>query len=189
MRLRLRESGPEGYFNSFPLNAAMDEILTVGEVVESRAEGFSPATRSRRVGLARLLGGQGGRFSLGGVGTLRRLDVDRPGRQVPRPGGQHSLDGLRRPRRRRAGEGGRRHLGLGGRRRRRLAVQIAKLRGLTVIRVRGSPDKVRFLLDKLGIDAAFDYHDGRSSTACARRRPTGSTSTSTWWAATTSRPR
>ena len=28
--------------NSFPLNAAMDEILTVGEVVESRAEGFSP---------------------------------------------------------------------------------------------------------------------------------------------------
>ena len=42
MRLRLRESGPAGYFNSFPLNAAMDEILTVGEVVESRAEGFSP---------------------------------------------------------------------------------------------------------------------------------------------------
>ena len=51
MRLRLRESGPEGYFNSFPLNAAMDEILTVGEVVESRAEGFSPATRSRTRGV------------------------------------------------------------------------------------------------------------------------------------------
>src|SRR6478609_1267126 len=42
MRLRLRQSGPAGYFNSFRLNAAMDEIFTVGEVVESRAEGFAP---------------------------------------------------------------------------------------------------------------------------------------------------
>ena len=41
MRLRLRESGPAGYFNSFPLNAAMDGIMTVGEVVESRADGFA----------------------------------------------------------------------------------------------------------------------------------------------------
>jgi len=30
MRLRLRESGPAGYFNSFPLNAAMDDIWAVG---------------------------------------------------------------------------------------------------------------------------------------------------------------
>ena len=45
MRLRLRESGPAGYFNSFPLNAAMDEILTVGEVVESRRRASRPATR------------------------------------------------------------------------------------------------------------------------------------------------
>jgi len=42
MRLRLRESGPAGYFNSFPLGAAMDDIWAVGEVVESRAEGFEP---------------------------------------------------------------------------------------------------------------------------------------------------
>src|SRR6201988_1460309 len=41
MRLRLRESGPAGYFNSFPLNAAMDDIWAVGEVIESRAEGFA----------------------------------------------------------------------------------------------------------------------------------------------------
>jgi len=37
MRLRLRESGPAGYFNSFPLNGAMDDIWAVGEVIESRA--------------------------------------------------------------------------------------------------------------------------------------------------------
>src|SRR5687767_11591328 len=42
MRLRLRESGPAGYFNSFPLRAPMDGIMTVGEVVESRADGFVP---------------------------------------------------------------------------------------------------------------------------------------------------
>ena len=47
MRLRLRESGPAGYFNSFPLNAAMDDIWAVGEVIESRADGFE-ATRSTR---------------------------------------------------------------------------------------------------------------------------------------------
>src|SRR5215217_2636510 len=41
MRLRLRESGPAGYFNSFPLRAPMDGIMTVGEVVESRADGFA----------------------------------------------------------------------------------------------------------------------------------------------------
>ena len=41
-----------------------------------------------------------------------------------------------------------------------LAAQIAKLRGHTVIGSAGSPDKVRYLLDELGLDAAFDYHDG-----------------------------
>ena len=37
MRLRLQESGPAGYFNSFPVNAPMDDIWAVGEVIESRA--------------------------------------------------------------------------------------------------------------------------------------------------------
>ena len=41
-----------------------------------------------------------------------------------------------------------------------LAAQIAKLRGHTVIGSAGSPAKVRYLLDELGLDAAFDYHDG-----------------------------
>ena len=38
--------------------------------------------------------------------------------------------------------------------------QIAKLRGHTVIGSAGSPEKVAYLRDELGFDAAFDYHDG-----------------------------
>jgi NADPH-dependent curcumin reductase CurA len=38
--------------------------------------------------------------------------------------------------------------------------QIAKLRGHTVIGSAGSAEKVAYLRDELGFDAAFDYHDG-----------------------------
>jgi NADPH-dependent curcumin reductase CurA len=41
-----------------------------------------------------------------------------------------------------------------------LAGQIAKLRGHTVIGSAGSPEKVAYVLDELGFDVAFDYHDG-----------------------------
>ncbi|HEU4973875.1 MAG TPA: NADP-dependent oxidoreductase [Baekduia sp.] len=41
-----------------------------------------------------------------------------------------------------------------------LAGQLAKLRGHTVIGSAGSVEKVTFLRDELGFDAAFDYHDG-----------------------------
>src|SRR5437868_14778736 len=42
LRLRLREKQPEGYFPAFPLGQAMDGIMTVGTIVESRAPGFEP---------------------------------------------------------------------------------------------------------------------------------------------------
>jgi len=41
-----------------------------------------------------------------------------------------------------------------------LAGQIAKLRGHTVIGSAGSPEKVAYVRDELGFDVAFDYHDG-----------------------------
>jgi NADPH-dependent curcumin reductase CurA len=41
-----------------------------------------------------------------------------------------------------------------------LAGQIAKLRGHTVIGSAGSAEKVAYVKDELGFDAAFDYHDG-----------------------------
>ena len=42
-----------------------------------------------------------------------------------------------------------------------VAGQLAKLNGAArVIGSAGSPDKVEYLIDELGFDAAFDYHDG-----------------------------
>jgi NADPH-dependent curcumin reductase CurA len=54
-----------------------------------------------------------------------------------------------------------------------LAGQIAKLRGHTVIGSAGSPEKVRHVLDELGFDAAFDYHDGRVAELLAAAAPDG----------------
>jgi len=51
-------------------------------------------------------------------------------------------------------------------------VQVARAMGCTVIGSAGSAAKVRFLLDELGLDAAFDYHDGplRDALAAALER-------------------
>jgi NADPH-dependent curcumin reductase CurA len=55
-----------------------------------------------------------------------------------------------------------------------VAVQIAKLRGASrVIGSAGSAEKVRFLLDELGLDAAFDYHDGPVNEQLAAAAPDG----------------
>ena len=40
LRLRLREREPAGYFPAFELGRALDGIVTVGQVIESRAPGF-----------------------------------------------------------------------------------------------------------------------------------------------------
>jgi NADPH-dependent curcumin reductase CurA len=41
LRLRLAERAPAGYFAAFGLRSPMDGIMTVGEVIESRADGFA----------------------------------------------------------------------------------------------------------------------------------------------------
>ena len=41
-----------------------------------------------------------------------------------------------------------------------VAAQLAKARGCRVVGSAGSPDKVTYLRDVLGLDAAFDYHQG-----------------------------
>src|SRR4051794_21854684 len=163
MRLRLRESGPAGYFNSFALNAAMDEILTVGEVVESRAEGFAPGDAVTHAwGWRDYAVVTAGRPSLGGVGTLAQIDTTlAPPEKFLGAVGNMALTayvGLVDGAQLRDGDvvwvsaaAG----AVGS-----LAAQIAKLRGHRVIGSAGSPEKVRFLLDELGLDAAFDYHDG-----------------------------
>ncbi|MDI2028023.1 NADP-dependent oxidoreductase [Saccharopolyspora sp. TS4A08] len=55
-----------------------------------------------------------------------------------------------------------------------LVGQIAKLRGAKkVIGSAGSPEKVKYLLDEVGFDAAFDYHDGPVREQLAEAAPEG----------------
>ena len=76
MRLRLRESGPAGYFNSFPLNAPMDDIWAVGEVIESRAEGFEPGDSVWHAkGWRDYAIVTAGEPALAGIATLARIDT------------------------------------------------------------------------------------------------------------------
>ncbi|MEU0721014.1 NADP-dependent oxidoreductase [Streptomyces lavendulocolor] len=55
-----------------------------------------------------------------------------------------------------------------------LAGQIARLRGAKrVIGSTGSKEKIDFLVDELGFDAAFDYHDGPVADRLAELAPDG----------------
>jgi NADPH-dependent curcumin reductase CurA len=163
LRLRLRERGPEGYFVAFPLRAPMDGIMTVGEVVESRAEGFAEGdTVWHASGWRDFAVVTAGEEALRGVGTLRRLDVGETPPQaylgVLGANGLTAYAGLLRVAGLRAGDevwvsaaAG----SVGS-----IVVQLAKLRGHRVVGSAGSAEKVAYLLDELGLDAAFDYHAG-----------------------------
>ena len=161
LRVRLREKGPEGYFVAFPLDAPMDGIMTIGEVVESRADGFSPGdTVWHAYGWRDYAVVTAGEEALRGLGTLRRLAVDAFPPQaylgVLGGNGLTAYSGLLRVSGLRGGDevwvsaaAG----AVGS-----IVAQLAKLRGHRVVGSAGSPDKVRYLLDELRLDAAFDYH-------------------------------
>jgi NADPH-dependent curcumin reductase CurA len=159
MRLQMRPSGPAGYFPSFPLDAPMGG-MAVGEILESRAEGFAPGDV--------VLHAQGWRDhavvaadadGLGGIGTLRRVDttIAPPETFLGVLGGPGltAYVGLLEVAGLRDGDvvwvsaaAG----AVGG-----LAVQIAKLKGHFVIGSAGSDAKVRMLREDYGLDAAFNY--------------------------------
>ena len=137
--------------------------MTVGEVVESRADGFRAGdTVSARVRLARLRRRRGRTPALGGLGTLTRLDTDlAPAQRYLGPLGGIGLTAyaglfdVAQPRQgdvvwvsAAAGAVG------------SLAAQFAKLRGHRVIGSAGSAEKVSYLLDELGLDAAFNHTAG-----------------------------
>jgi NADPH-dependent curcumin reductase CurA len=163
LRLRLREKGPEGYFVAFPLDAPMEGIMTVGEIVESRAEGFERGnTAWHASGWRDYSVVKAGDQALAGLGTLTRLDTDAVPPQaylgVLGGNGLTAYAGLFRVGELRnedvvwvsaaAGAVG------------SLVAQLAKIRGHYVVGSAGSPDKVRYLLDELGLDAAFNYKEG-----------------------------
>ncbi|MGB0093135.1 MAG: NADP-dependent oxidoreductase [Solirubrobacteraceae bacterium] len=163
MRLRLRESGPAGYFNSFPLNAPMDDIWAVGEVIESRAEGFEPGDSVWHAkGWRDYAIVTAGESALAGIATLARIDTTlaAPETYLGPLGamGVTAYAGLIDAAELREGDivwvsaaAG----AVGS-----LAAQIAALRGHRVIGSAGSDEKVRYLLDELGLDVAFNYRNG-----------------------------
>ena len=162
LRLRLRTNAPAGYFVAFPLGQAMDGIMAVGEVLESRADGFSPGdTVSHALGWRDYAVVDPATAQLGGVGTLTRLDVTEAEPQwhlgplgamgLTAYAGLHVVDALR---------GGETvwvsaAAGAVG----SLAVQIAKLSGNRVIASAGTANKVTWLREIVGVDA-FDHQDG-----------------------------
>ncbi len=163
MRLRLRESGPAGYFNSFALNAPMDDIWAVGEVVESQADGFVPGDHVWHAkGWRDYAIVTAGEPALAGIATLATIDTSRAPVQaylgplgamgVTAYAGMIDAAELR--------EGDIVWVSAAAGAVGSLAAQIAKLRGHYTIGSAGSADKVRFLLDELGLDAAFNYRDG-----------------------------
>jgi NADPH-dependent curcumin reductase CurA len=163
LRLRLQEAGPAGYFPAFALRAPMDGIMTVGEIVESRADGFAPGdTVWHAAGWREYAVVRAGEPALGGLGTLTRLDTAlAPAQRYLGPLGGMGLTayaGLFAAADLRAGDivwvsaaAG----AVGS-----LAAQFARIRGHRVIGSAGSHEKVTYLLDELGLDAAFDYRSG-----------------------------
>jgi NADPH-dependent curcumin reductase CurA len=176
LRIRLRERAPAGYFASFPLGVAMDGIATVGEVVESRADGFAPGDWvAHASGWREYSVVEAGREALGGVGTLRRIDVEAAPPQaylgVLGGSGLTAYAGLVHVAGLRDGDvvwvsAAAGSVGL-------VVAQLAKLRGNRVVASAGSADKVAYLRDELGVDAAFDYRQGSLPDLLAAAAPDG----------------
>ncbi|WP_338146141.1 NADP-dependent oxidoreductase [Streptomyces scabichelini] len=176
LRLRLRETAPAGYFPAFPLEGPMDGIMTVGEIVESRADGFAPGdTVWHASGWRDYAVVEAEQQALGGVGTLTKLDVHAAPPQTYLgalgANGLTAYAGLLHAAALREGDvvwvsaaAG----AVGS-----LAAQMAKIRGHRVIGSAGSDEKVRYLLDELGLDAAFNYRRGTLPELLRQAAPDG----------------
>lgn len=175
LRLRLRPDAPAGYFVAFPLGQPMDGVMAIGEVVESRAPGFSPGDIvSHAQGWREYAVVDPAQVQLGGIGTLTRLDVGSAeaswflgplgGMGLTAYAGLHVVDALK---------GGETvwvsaAAGAVG----SLAAQIAKLRGNRVVASAGTDDKVAWLRDDLGVEA-FNYRDGDLDAQLQAHAPDG----------------
>ncbi|MEU4451025.1 NADP-dependent oxidoreductase [Nocardioides sp. NPDC023903] len=165
MRLRLRADAPEGYFPAFPLSEPMDGIFTVGVVEESRAEGFPVgATVWHSYGWRSHAIVDPDEVAMNGVADLRVLDVEQLSPQtylgplgamgLTAYAGLRVIDALDARADTRtiwvsaaAGAVG------------SLVCQIAKLSGLRVVASAGTAEKVAWLRDEIGVDAAFNWRD------------------------------
>ena len=176
LRVRLREKGPEGYFVAFPLGAPMDGIMTIGEVVESRAEGFAPGdTVWHASGWRDYAVVTAGEEALRGIGTLRRLDVDGfppqaylgvlGGNGLTAYAGLLRVSGLR--------EGDVVWVSAAAGAVGSIVAQLAKLRGHRVVGSAGSAAKVAYLLDELSSTRRSTTTPAPSPSCCGQAAPDG----------------
>jgi NADPH-dependent curcumin reductase CurA len=160
--LRLRELGPEGYLPPFALGQPLIG-LAVGEVCESRSPELAAGDLVTHIyGFRDYALVRPGGETLAGVGSLRRIrrDIGAPEDYLGALGhtgitayvGLIAVAGLS------PGDIVWVSAAAGGTG--SVAAQIAKLRGHVVIGSAGSDDKVDYLLNELGLDAAFNYHHG-----------------------------
>jgi len=175
MRLQMRATGPAGYFPSFALGAPLVG-MAVGEVVESRAEGFQRGdVVCHALGWRDYAAVPARAQDLGGVGALRRIDtaLAPPEAYLGVLGGPGltAYVGLLHVAGLRGGDvvwvsaaAG----AVGG-----LAAQIAKLKGHFVIGSAGSDEKVELLLHEYGLDAAFNYKARPVAEQLRRAAPDG----------------
>ena len=163
LRLRLRAKGPAGYFTAFPREAPMEGIMTVGEIVESRAAGFDVGdTVWHASGWRDYAVVEAGKEALAGVGTLTKLDtaVAPPqaylgvlgGNGLTAYAGLLHVAGLR--------DGDVVWVSAAAGAVGSLVAQLARIRGSRVVASAGSDEKVAWLREELGVDAAFNYRCG-----------------------------
>ena len=160
--LRLREAGPEGYLPPIPLGQPLIG-LAVGEVCESRCAQFAAGDLVTHIyGFRDYALVRPGGETLGGVGSLRRIrpELGAPEDHLGALGhtgvtayvGLIAVAGL--------APGDVVWVSAAAGATGSMAAQIAKLCGHTVIGSAGSDDKVDYLLNELGLDAAFNYNGG-----------------------------
>jgi NADPH-dependent curcumin reductase CurA len=174
-RVRLAESTPEGYLPPFGLHEPLAG-LAVGEVVASRARGFAPGdVVTHALGYREHAVVRPGDRALAGAGGLSVVDtaVAPPEAYLGVLGhiGLTAYAGLLHVADLRDGDvvwvsaaAG----AVGS-----VAAQLARCLGHTVVGSAGSPQKVRYLLDDLGLDAAFDHRDGDLADLLRAAAPSG----------------
>ena len=162
LRLRLDPTSPPGYLPAFAVGEGLAG-LAVGTVLESRLAGIEAGDIVQHArGYRGLAVVDGDSAALGGAGRLTRLDPDLAPPEVHLGllggTGLTAWAGIVLVASTRAGEtvwvsaaAG----AVGS-----VASQLAKARGCRVVGSAGSPAKVTYLRDVLGLDAAFDYHQG-----------------------------
>jgi NADPH-dependent curcumin reductase CurA len=176
LRIRMAPLAPAGYFPAFPLHQALDGIMTVGVVVDSRTARFAVGDAVwHRFGWREYAIVRADDAGLGGLGALTRLDTARAPVQAylgPLGGmgltawaGLFEIAGLR--------DGDIVWVSAAAGAVGSLAAQFAKLRGHRVIGSAGSDTKVRYLREELRLDAAFSHRAAPIAAQLAAAAPNG----------------